>query len=189
MTSRACRQKDGSGGVNIEWTHLTAHEPEHEALKAEEATIVRARSKKPERCLNMAAPSSVTKSYWVYVIQSIATRVGKVGEPLPGFFYVGMTTDPARRLREHNGLYANGQPGNSNGGRYTAKHRPWEARALYGPYTSRSEALQAEYRLKRQKRGAGRTRWTPDDSPLCRGEGAAHPWVRDSTSWNPPKPT
>ena len=67
------------------------------------------------------------------------------------FFYVGMTTDPARRLREHNGLYANGKQGNPKGGKYTSKHRPWVARA-YISYGSRSEALKAEYALKKGKR-------------------------------------
>ena len=117
--------------------------------------------------------------YWVYVIQSENVRVGKKGKPLPGFFYVGMTTDPARRLREHNGLYANGKQGNPKGGKYTSKHRPWVARACYGPYTSRSEALKAEHALKKCKRSTARCHWSVKDSPLCRGEGVNHPWVVD----------
>ena len=123
--------------------------------------------------------------YWVYVIQSESVRVGKRGNPLPGFYYVGMTTDPTRRLREHNGLYANGKQGNPKGAKYTSKHRPWVARACYGPYVSRSEALKAEYALKKGKRGASRCRWTPEDSPLCRGEGVDHPWVSDPSNWKP----
>ena len=103
--------------------------------------------------------------YWVYVIQSENVRIGKRGNPLPGFFYVGMTTDPARRLREHNGLYANGKQGNPKGGKYTSKHRPWVARACYGPYESRSEALKAEYALKKGKRGKARCHWSVKDSP------------------------
>ena len=94
---------------------------------------------------------------------------------------------PARRLREHNGRYANGKPGNPKGGRYTSQHRPWVARACYGPYYSRSEALKAEYKLKRSKRGKARCHWTPEDSPLCRGEGVDHPWVADPVGWRPPK--
>lgn len=109
--------------------------------------------------------------WWVYVIQSLEPRMGKRG-PLPGFHYVGSTTDPARRLREHNGE-------KSGGGRYTSQHRPWEQRALFGPYANRSEALKAEMKLKRTKRGPARCHWTPEDSPLCRGEGVDHPWVQD----------
>jgi predicted GIY-YIG superfamily endonuclease len=109
--------------------------------------------------------------WWVYVIQSTQPRVGKRG-PLPGFFYVGSTTNPPRRLRQHNGEI-------KGGGKYTSMHRPWVPRALYGPYKDRSEAFKAEMKLKRSKRGAARCRWSPDDHPLCRGEGAEHPWITD----------
>lgn len=114
-------------------------------------------------------------SWWVYVLQSDAPRVGKAGKPLLGFHYVGSTTCPSRRLRQHNGLL-------KGGGRYTAKHRPWRPRALYGPYANRSEAFKAEMALKRGKRGAARTQWKPSDSKWCRGEGPDHPWVEDP-SW------
>lgn len=116
-------------------------------------------------------------TYWVYVIQSQQKRFSKKGSILPGFFYVGMTTDPKRRLREHNGLYSNGKTGNPKGAKYTSKHRPWVARACYGPYGSRSEALKAEYALKRSKRGQSRCYWKPEDSPLCKGQGVNHPWI------------
>lgn len=114
--------------------------------------------------------------WWVYVIQSEQPRFTKRGSA-PGFFYVGSTTNPARRLRQHNGEIR-------GGGRYTAKHRPWIPRALYGPYANRSEAFKAEIALKRGKRGAGRTRWSSDDHALCRGDGPEHPWVKDA-SWKP----
>lgn len=104
--------------------------------------------------------------FWVYVIQSQEIRPG--GKP--GFFYVGCTTNPARRLREHNGLLA-------GGGKYTAKHRPWIAKSLYGPYSGRSDAMKAEWALKHGKRGAGRLKWSVDDSPWCRGKGPDDPWV------------
>lgn len=112
--------------------------------------------------------------WWVYVIQSSQQRFTKRGASAPGFHYVGSTTDPARRLRQHNGEI-------KGGGRYTAKHRPWEPRALYGPYADRSEAFRAEMALKRSRRGPSRARWQPEDHPLCRGDGAAHPWVEDPT--------
>ena len=138
-------------------------------------------------CLNTAVPTLPKKLYWVYVIQSEQCRFGKQGNELPGFFYVGMAVDPATRLRKHNGIKANGQPGLKGGGKYTSKHRPWVARALHGPYFTRSEALRAEYALKRQKRGEGRLRWSSEDSEFCRGEGVRHPWVTDQT-WKPPTP-
>jgi predicted GIY-YIG superfamily endonuclease len=101
------------------------------------------------------------RPYWVYVIQSLEVRVGSKGNKLPGFFYVGMTTDVKRRLRQHNGEIA-------GGGKYTAKHRPWELRIIYGPYASRSDALKAEYALKHTRRGSARLTWKPEDSPWCR---------------------
>ena len=114
------------------------------------------------------------QNWWVYVIQSEQPRFTKKGLPAPGFHYVGSTTDPARRLRQHNGSL-------KGGGRYTSTKRPWGPRALYGPYADRSEAFKAEMALKRGKRGPARCKWTTDDHPLCRGEGAAHPWVSDPT--------
>lgn len=138
--------------------------------------------------LNTQTKENRSSLYYVYVIQSEQKRVSKkTGKTLDGYYYVGMTTCPARRLREHNGRYANGKPGNPKGSRYTSQHRPWVARACYGPYYSRSEALKAEYRLKRSKRGKARCHWTPEDSPLCRGEGVDHPWVADPVGWRPPK--
>lgn len=119
-----------------------------------------------------------TREWWVYVIQSEAPRFGKGGRPLPGFFYVGASTDPTRRLREHNGEV-------SGGGRYTSKHRPWRLRAVWGPFAGQSDALRAERALKHGKRGTARLEWTPDDSPWCRGLGVHDPRVVDAP---PPEP-
>jgi predicted GIY-YIG superfamily endonuclease len=166
------------------WRVLVECETEAEALAAEYNTIEGCMT--DPNCLNATTVESRASAYWVYVIQSEQPRMGKHG-PLPGYHYVGMTTSPARRLREHNGLYANGEPGNPNGSKYTSQLRPWVARACYGPYPNRSEALKAEYALKRGKRGAARCKWTPEDSPYCRGEGVLHPWVADPTGWKPPK--
>ena len=112
--------------------------------------------------------------WWVYVIQSQVPRYGRRGKQLPGFFYVGCTTAPPRRLRQHNGEI-------KGGGKYTSKHRPWEPRALYGPYTCQSTAMKAERALKRGKRGLGRLQWTNQDSVWCWGLGTEHPWVADPT--------
>lgn len=115
--------------------------------------------------------------WWVYVVQSLEKRFGKRGNPLPGWHYVGCSTDVYRRLREHNGLYADGSMGNPKGSKYTSKHRPWELRAIHGPYFGQSEALKAERALKHGKRGTDRCRWSTRDSAWCRGLGAEDPLV------------
>ncbi len=109
--------------------------------------------------------------WWVYVLQSEIRR--DFGRK-PGFFYVGSTTDPCRRLRQHNGEI-------KGGGRFTAKWRPWRPMALYGPYKDRSEAFKAEMALKHGKRGRGRIEWTTSDSSWARGLGPEHPWVKVPT--------
>jgi len=113
------------------------------------------------------------RPYWVYVLQSEEPRYGRCGR-LPGFFYVGCTTNPARRLRQHNGALV-------GGGRWTSKHRPWVPRSLYGPYKDQSDALRAERALKHGKRGVSRTQWSPSDSMWCRGHGPLDDWVLDPT--------
>jgi predicted GIY-YIG superfamily endonuclease len=168
------------------WRVLVECGTEAEAVAAEYRIIEE--SMDDPKNLNTRTKEKWVKPFYVYVIQSEQKRVSqKTGRVLPGYFYVGMTTCPARRLREHNGRYANGKMGKKGGGKWTSKHRPWVARACYGPYYSRSEALKAEYRLKRSKRGKARCHWSPEDSPLCRGEGVDHPWVSDPVGWRPPK--
>ena len=62
--------------------------------------------------------------------------------------YVGVTTDPERRLREHNGEL----PG---GARSTRAGRPWRVARLVGPFADRAAAQSAEHALKK-KRGQAR---------------------------------
>ena len=114
----------------------------------------------------------MASEWWVYVCQSQQVRVGKRGNPLPGFHYVGCTTDPKRRLRQHNGEIV-------GGGKYTSKHRPWRMKAIFGPYANQSEALKAERALKKGKRGTARCHWTPEDSKWCRGLGVDDPRVAE----------
>lgn len=113
--------------------------------------------------------------WWVYVIQSEDRRFRSIGRPGP--FYVGCTTCPSRRLRQHNKEI-------KGGGKYTAQYRPWKARALYGPYANQSEAMKAERALKKGKRGINRTKWASTDSAWFRGVGAAHPWVENPLMTN-----
>jgi len=65
--------------------------------------------------------------------------------------YVGIALDHAARLRQHNGKL----PG---GARSTRAGRPWRVRKLYGPYTTRSEALKVEHAVKKL-RGKQRFVW------------------------------
>lgn len=118
--------------------------------------------------------------WWVYVLQSLSPRVSRSGATLPGFHYVGCTTNPSRRLREHNGELK------GRCGKYTAKHRPWRMRAIFGPYVNRSEAMKAERALKKGKRGPSRCLWSISDSHWCRGLGVLDPRVEDiNASYNP----
>lgn len=71
--------------------------------------------------------------------------------------YVGASTDPHRRLRQHNGLI-------KGGARATRAHQPWEIRAVWGPYLDRSSAQKVERHVKKQYRGPNRWRWMPDIS-------------------------
>jgi predicted GIY-YIG superfamily endonuclease len=191
--SLAARGKHSSGILNTKdfegasLNILCTHPSEESALEAEASWIQKGWAG-PKECLNKTLPLLPKSLYWVYVIQSLKPRAGSKGQPLPGFFYVGMTTDPARRLRQHNGTRANGKPGLKGGGKYTSQHRPWVARALHGPYFSRSEALRAEHCLKRQKRGPGRLKWSTKDSEFCRGLGPDHPWITQNAQWKPPPP-
>jgi predicted GIY-YIG superfamily endonuclease len=121
----------------------------------------------------LTTESPTKNEWWVYVIQSLEVRTGKRGNPLPGFHYVGATTDPLRRLRQHNGEI-------KGGGRYTSTHRPWLMRAVFGPYANQSECLKAERALKKGKRSTARVAWAPSDSKWCRGLGPEDPRVKQA---------
>lgn len=68
--------------------------------------------------------------------------------------YVGISHDPERRLREHNGEL----PG---GAKSTRAGRPWSLGASYGPYPDRGTAQSAEHALKKL-RGRARLAWEGD---------------------------
>lgn len=64
--------------------------------------------------------------------------------------YVGVTTDVARRLRQHNGELR-------GGARSTRAGRPWRLGVVRGPFATRGEAQVMEHALRRL-RGAARLR-------------------------------
>lgn len=55
--------------------------------------------------------------------------------------YVGITTDPQRRLRQHNGELR-------GGAKSTRTCNDWKIHRLLGPCTTRSQALQLEHKVK-----------------------------------------
>ena len=102
----------------------------------------------------MSDEAKIQKDWWVYVLLS-------KNEKSLDHTYVGSTNDLNRRLRQHNGVI-------KGGAKSTIIKRPWIIGKVYGPYSSRSEAFKAEMNLKRTKRGAGRLRWSKEDSILCK---------------------
>jgi putative endonuclease len=74
-----------------------------------------------------------THRYWVYVLLN----------PF-GQFYIGLTSDIAKRVAQHN----------SGQSKWTAKNGPWELAWQRGPM-SLTEARKLENRLKRQHGGKG----------------------------------
>ena len=69
--------------------------------------------------------------WFVYILHSVSTDR----------LYVGITTDPDRRLAEHNGK-------GKKGARYTRQGRPW-TRVYLEDAADMVAALKREYRVKR----------------------------------------
>lgn len=61
-----------------------------------------------------------------------------------GTLYTGISTDPERRLEEHNN--------SSRGAKYTRARRPVGDMVLLGNYTNKSDALKAENKFKKLSR-------------------------------------
>jgi len=72
------------------------------------------------------------ETHCVYILRSLSCASRS---------YVGYTTDPAHRLRQHNGLV-------SGGARKTRKHRPWAMLAVISRFGSHTTALQFEWALQ-----------------------------------------
>lgn len=58
--------------------------------------------------------------------------------------YTGVTTDPMRRLEEHNG--------STRGAKYTRSRRPVSNMVVLGTYTEKGAALSAEHYFKKLSR-------------------------------------
>jgi len=99
-----------------------------------------------------------SQEWWVYVIVSFNRT------------YVGSTTNPLRRLRQHNGEI-------KGGAKSTRGKGPWSLGRVYGPYLSRSSAFKAEIALKRGKRSEGRLKWSESDSEHFRDSQEAASWI------------
>ena len=97
--------------------------------------------------------------WYIYVLASTVRTVT----------YVGCTNDVPRRVRQHNGEL-------SGGARFTQRWRPWELKAVHGPFSGRGDAQRAERLVKRLR---GRERLSPKASEL----------VRPLTSVNGPIPS
>jgi len=65
--------------------------------------------------------------------------------------YIGVSTEPERRLAQHNGERV-------GGARSTRAGRPWTIERLHGPFLSRSVAQRVEAAWKQQS-GAARRVW------------------------------
>ncbi len=55
--------------------------------------------------------------------------------------YVGITTNTQRRLLQHNGII-------KGGAKSTKISNTWKYHKIIGPFTTRSEALKLEYKIK-----------------------------------------
>lgn len=86
--------------------------------------------------------------------------------------YVGMTNDLGRRLRQHNGELA--------GGARATRGRGWAVELVVEGFGCMRCAMQAEWRVKRERRAAGRDgpgRWLERCAEVVRDQGG---WTRAS---------
>lgn len=92
--------------------------------------------------MNRSPPhTQLPMRWWVYVLTATAS----------GRTYVGSTTDPLRRLRQHNGIERGGASA-------TRVDRPWRLALAFGPLANRSHAQKIEGSIK-CVRGRDRLAW------------------------------
>jgi putative endonuclease len=80
-------------------------------------------------------PDKPTKQWYVYLLRCVDNSL-----------YTGVTTDPERRLKEHNGEFKG--KGKGKGAKYTRARRPVSL-AIAIPLLSKVAVYQAEYAIKR----------------------------------------
>lgn len=83
---------------------------------------------------NSSSTSSDT-SYYCYLLQSLST-------PTSSRSYIGFTTNPMRRLRQHNGELTRG------GAKRTSKYRPWKFLVIVSGFPNKILALQFEWQFQ-----------------------------------------
>jgi putative endonuclease len=81
------------------------------------------------------APSKLVKPFMTYYIYILHSQTSDK-------YYIGYSSDPFRRLQEHN---------NTPLTTYTSKHRPWYLKAIYNCGDNESAAIQIERFIKKQK--------------------------------------
>jgi predicted GIY-YIG superfamily endonuclease len=74
----------------------------------------------------------------VYILQSVTN---------PRRTYCGASTDPERRLKEHNDTKSS-----RRGAKYTRANQPWKHVAIIDGFQNESQALQFEWKIKHIKR-------------------------------------
>ena len=70
--------------------------------------------------------------WFLYILHSNSSHI----------YYVGISQNPQKRLEQHNHSYKNN---------FTAKHRPWELKALFECGNTESQARIIETFIKKQK--------------------------------------
>ena len=107
--------------------------------------IFKAKSKKTKRGGNKRRKKSSTNKPRRARPKGLYTYVYVLRSASPGTkrSYVGVTNDPMRRIRQHNGSL-------QGGAKYTKKFGPWRFHAIFR-FDSRHDALSVEWKVKHRK--------------------------------------